>query len=409
MRSVFRFVLFCLLILPGFVLAASKRFSVDYHVGFLPSEGLATVRIVVEPDSGRVVSLDLRMDAERYLDVQGDGEVVREGERVRWAVPEAGGELRYRYRIDKRRREGGFDARITADWTLVRADHLIPPLRARLTRDTDAQARLFVDLPPGWSNVDTQYLRTRDGKAFVIVDPRQRFDRPTGWLIAGDVGTRREQIHGMEVSVGAPKGDPMRRNEYIAFINIVAPEMLAAFDSLPKKMLIVGAGDPMWRGGLSGPRSLYLHADRPILSENGTSTLIHELVHVVTRVRGEAGDDWIAEGLAEFYSIELMRRSGLLTETRADKAFDWMRNHGKAIKTLHAERSFGPRTARAVTLLRALDAEIRQRSKEEHNLDDAVRALMALKRRVSSADLREAVRTLIGRDSEVLRTSLLDT
>ncbi|MEZ5456479.1 MAG: hypothetical protein R3F04_10300, partial [Lysobacteraceae bacterium] len=126
---------------PAVLLAASKRFSVDYHVGFLPSEGLATVRIVVEPDSGRVVSLDLRMDAERYLDVQGDGEVVREGERVRWTLPEAGGELRYRYRIDKRRREGGFDARITPDWTLVRADHLIPPLRARLTRDTDAQAR----------------------------------------------------------------------------------------------------------------------------------------------------------------------------------------------------------------------------------------------------------------------------
>ncbi len=393
--------------LPAALQAASKRFEVDYHVGFLPSEGLATVRIEVRPDSGRVVSLDLRMDAERYLDVQGDGEIVRAGERVAWTVPDDGGELRYRYRIDKRRRDGGFDARITPDWTLVRLDHLVPPLRARLTRDTDARARLFVDLPAGWSNVDSQYLRSRDGASFVIVDPRQRFDRPTGWLIAGDVGTRREQIHGMEVSVGAPKGDPMRRNEYIAFINIVAPEMLAAFDSLPKKMLIVGAGDPMWRGGLSGPRSLYLHSERPILSENGTSTLIHELVHVVTRVRGEVGDDWIAEGLAEFYSIELMRRSGLLTEARADKAFDWMRNHGKAIKTLHAERSFGPRTARAVTLFRALDAEIRQRTRDAQSLDDLVRALMALKRRVATTDLRGSVQTLTGQPSEVLQTSLL--
>ena len=407
MRSVFRFVLYCLLISPGFLFAASKRFEVDYHVGFLPAEGQETVRIEVRPDSGRVVSLDLRMDAERYLDVQGDGEIVRAGERVAWTVPDDGGELRYRYRIDKRRRDGGFDARITPDWTLVRLDHLVPPLRARLTRDTDARARLFVDLPAGWSNVDTQYLRSRDGASFVIVDPRQRFDRPTGWLIAGDVGTRREQIHGMEVSVGAPKGDPMRRNEYIAFINIVAPEMLAAFDSLPKKMLIVGAGDPMWRGGLSGPRSLYLHSERPILSENGTSTLIHELVHVVTRVRGEVGDDWIAEGLAEFYSIELMRRSGLLTEARADKAFDWMRNHGKAIKTLHAERSFGPRTARAVTLFRALDAEIRQRTRDAQSLDDLVRALMALKRRVATTDLRGSVQTLTGQPSEVLQTSLL--
>jgi len=128
---------------------------------------------------------------------------------------------------------------------------------------------------------------------------------------------------------------------------------------------------------------------------------------VVTRVRGEVGDDWIAEGLAEFYSIELMRRSGLLTEARADKAFDWMRNHGKAIKTLHAERSFGPRTARAVTLFRALDAEIRQRTRDAQSLDDLVRALMALKRRVATTDLRGSVQTLTGQPSEVLQTSLL--
>ena len=53
---------------------------------------------------------------------------------------------------------------------------------------------------------------------------------------------------------------------------------------------VVGAADPMWRGGLSASNSLFLHADRPLISENGTSTLVHELTHVITRVRGADGD-----------------------------------------------------------------------------------------------------------------------
>ena len=39
---------------------------------------------------------------------------------------------------------------------------------------------------------------------------------------------------------------------------------------------------------------------------------MHELTHAVTRIRGARNEDWIAEGLAEFYSIELPRRAGLL-------------------------------------------------------------------------------------------------
>ena len=50
---------------------------------------------------------------------------------------------------------------------------------------------------------------------------------------------------------------------------------------------------------MSGPGSLYVHADRPMISENGTSTMLHELVHVAMGVSGSAHDDWLVEGLAE--------------------------------------------------------------------------------------------------------------
>src|SRR3546814_10217934 len=72
----------------------------------------------------------------------------------------------------------------------------------------------------------------------------------------------------------------------------------------------------MWRGGLSGPNSLYMHADRPIVSENGTSSLVHELVHVFSRIKDSDRSDWITEGLAEYYAIELVRRAGGMSEDR---------------------------------------------------------------------------------------------
>ncbi|HAI59103.1 MAG TPA: hypothetical protein DCM32_04400, partial [Xanthomonadaceae bacterium] len=261
-------------------------------------------------------------------------------------------------------------------------------------------------LPKGWTNVDTPYVHTRDRSGFVVVNPERRFDRPVGWMIAGVVGTRREFIDGLEVSIAGPVEFEVRRNDALAFLNLVAPEMRQAFGELPSKLLIVSAGDPMWRGGLSGPRSLFLHADRPLISENGSSTLVHELVHVVTRVRGTEGDDWIAEGTAEFYSITLLNRAGLLSDARRDRAFEWMRNHGRKVRTLTGVRSWGPQTARAVTLLRELDGEIRQRTNGRRSLDDVMQRLIAL-REVSREDLEGIVEELTGRPSEVLDTPLL--
>ena len=392
--------------------AATARvdYDVDYTVQFLPASGQAQVTVRVAPGKGGagLRSLRLRMPEDRYTRITGDGEVVRKGERITWTLPQGKpARLRYRYLIDNQRSSGGYDARITDDWVIVRGDDLIPSATVRATKGSDSRARLRFLLPKGWTNVDTPFLRSRDGKSFVITNPERNFDRPIGWVIAGAVGTRREVLGDTEISVAGPKGDVIRRNDMLAFFNGLVPEFRRAFGELPSKLLIVSAGDPMWRGGLSGPRSLFLHADRPLISENGTSTLTHELTHVITRIRGAEGDDWIAEGLAEYYSIELLRRAGLLSDARADKAQDWMANHGKRVSTLTRNRSQGPRTARAVQLLRELDAEIRKATGNRRSLDDLVRALIPL-REVSREDLREQARKLTGSPSRVLATPLLD-
>ena len=397
-----------LLLLPTLVLAQRTEYGVDYLVRFLPDKGQADVSIRLTPGTGEVRRLRLRMPEDRYSNVRGDGEVTRKGDMVTWVPPRGEpARLRFLHTVDHKRRGGGYDARMTADWALLRGDDLVPPATVVATKGADSRARLRFQLPKGWGNVDTPFKRSRDGKSFVIANPERSFDRPTGWIIAGDVGTRREQFENIEISVAGPKGDEVRRNDMLAFFNVLVPQFEELYGKLPIKVLIVSAGDPMWRGGLSGPRSLFLHADRPLISENGTSTLVHELSHVFTRLRGADGDDWITEAVAEYYSIELMRRAGLLSQARADKAQEWMARHGRQVKSLTSDRSQGPRTARGVQLLRELDAEIRKATKNKRSLDDLVRAVLPL-REVSREDLREQAAKLIGRPSKVLQSEVLD-
>jgi hypothetical protein len=408
MTALTRIALFCLLAASSLHAAERTRFDVDYRVAFVPAQGVADVTMKHTPGSGRTTRVVVRFDPARYTQVRAEGgTLTREGDRWTW-VPDArrASSLLWRYRIDHERRGDGFDARITRDWVIVRGDDLVPALSARTTAGADSSARLYFDLPTGWTNVDTPFVHTRDRKGFVVVNPERRFDRPVGWMIAGAVGTRRESIDGMEVSVAGPVGNDVRRNDALAFMNLVAPEMRETFGDLPSKILIVSAGDPMWRGGLSGPRSLYLHADRPLIGENGTSTLVHELVHLVTRIRGADGDDWIAEGTAEFYSIMLLNRTGLLSDQRRDRAFDWMRDNGRNVQSLTGDRSWGPITARAVVLFRDLDREIRRTTRNEKSLDDVMRALIEV-REVSREDLAAAVEDVTGRPSDVLKSPLI--
>ena len=238
------------------------------------------------------------------------------------------------------------------------------------------------------------------GGQFVVVNSGQRFDRPVGWIAAGDLTTQSEKIDNVNYRVSAPKGAGLDRIAILATLRAVTPHARDAFDELPDKILIVGGDDPMWRGGLAGPRSIWMHADRKLHSENGTSPLLHELTHTVTGVHAARSDDWIVEGLAEYYSIELARRANLLSEKLALRAIRLLRKRGASVTSLAAPASRGELTARAATLFADLDAEIRKRSDDDHNLDDVVRVLMR-ERLVSLADLDEAVYDLIG-ESKVL-------
>jgi hypothetical protein len=391
--------LLLLLALAGAAHAADKDYAVQYRVRFLPAQGTAQVAIETQPGSGRLIELDFAMPPADYREVQGDGLVRRNDERVSWQPPRTGGTLRYTAALDHARGQGHFDSRITPGWVVTRGDRLVPPVRVRATKGSESSAKLHFELPQGWDDVETAFSRVAGGD-FLVTNAARGFDRPVGWIAAGNLATMRETIEGLRVNIAAPKGTRVDHVATLAILRQALPSMQEAFGELPQKLLIVRAGDPMWRGGLSAPGSTWIHAERPLISENGTSPLLHELTHVFTQIRGAAGDDWIAEGLAEFYSLEIGRRAGLISQERFDKAIAAARRSGAKVPMLHGNESTRDRTRKAVALFADLDAELQSHGSD---LDALVQRLMR-RHSVSLAELRGDAAALQDQASSVLES-----
>jgi predicted metalloprotease with PDZ domain len=133
---------------------------------------------------------------------------------------------------------------------------------------------------------------------------------------------------------------------------------------------------------------------------------------MVTRISGvledDSSDDWIAEGLAEWYSVELMFRAGAMNRERRQQIMSRLSKRGEDVTFLRQARSTGAVTARAVVLFDELDQEIRLRTNNQHDLDDVVRALIPV-RKVALDDLRQAAENLVGDTVTTLQTPLLKT
>lgn len=403
-----RSMLALLLVLPLFAHAqqpAEKVYRLNYTIELLPEQDAARVTIRLGEGAHYVSRINFRIHPGRQSEFKADGDLSVEGQRAIWHPPAEGGTFSLLAKVSHERKGGKYDALMTKEWAIFRGDDLVPAALVRQKKHAHSRARLYVRLPAGWDSVDTGWLRAPDG-SFYVDNPGRSFDRPTGWMIAGKIATRRDTIGHTEVAVGGPVGADLRRMDVLALLNLIWDEVEQAFGKTPRKLLIAGAPDPLWRGGLSAPNSLFLHADRPLVSENGTSALLHELTHVITRIHGARNDDWIAEGIAEFYSIEIFRRAGALSDSRYARTRQDLKDWSKAVKSLRVKRSTGPVTARAVLLLQDLDKEIRTRTKEAKSLDDVVRELMK-RRTVSTEDIRAATETVIGGRSRTLDSPLL--
>ena len=380
---------------PGVIGAATPRYyDVAYRAHFRPEAGVVDMEIAVSGERlpSRIV---LHVDSRRHKKFTSTDPLQIEPSHVTWQPHGHASRLRYQFVVDHERAPQHYDSRMTADWAILRAEKMVPRASVTARKSLQSRATLEFELPQGWA-VATPYGSVGDLR-YQVDDPTRRFDQPEGWMLAGKIGSRNEKIGTVRVVVAAPTGDSARRQDTLAFLKFTLPRMEEVLPHLPPRLLIVSAGDPMWRGGLSGPSSMFLHSDRPLISENRTSTLLHELAHIALGIRGDEESDWIVEGLAELYSLETLRRSGSISEQRYKQALKHLSQWAKRSPTLFGSHSNGPTTARAVLALRAADAEIRSATGGKASLDDVARKLASEHGTVSLVRLQKAAQEVAGR------------
>jgi hypothetical protein len=395
----------CVLLLST-PLWAAKKVDLDYQVRFLPASEQAEVQVSL--GRGELIESVTFFLPEpgHYVDFKADGKWQEDGQgHGIWNPASGQAKLNYRVNINKVEKSGAFSARITPDWALLRGDDLIPAADFSPDDQVILVARLQIELPPGWKSVEMGWPRIGKNH-FRINNPEQPFDRPTGWILAGKIGTRRAHLGETAVTIAAPIGAGMRRMDLLTMLTFVWPQATAVFPRNPHKLLVVGAGSPMWRGALSAPNSLFMHADRPLVSENGTSSLVHELVHVLSGIRDRDASDWISEGIAEYYAIELLRRAGGMSEERYQQVCKKLTLWSSKVSNIRGESSSGAVTARAVVLLQELDQELRQSSNNQHSLDNVAQGLMRMNK-VSTDDFIQLTESVLGKPSKVLNSRLL--
>lgn len=370
LRRVWVFFVLFLVAACGVSDSADSDSSLEYglHYQLRPDPGGSAIFVELRLQQPRSLLREVSFPTSEDIEVlAGSGALTTFDGRVHWQPPANGGTLRWRATLHSERGDRTFDALLDTDWGVFRMEDAIPRARARTLKGAYSRTTFDFDLPTGWSAV-TEYAAIE--KPIVVDRPTRRFDEPAGWVAVGKLGVRRERIADTNVIVAGPDGHGVRRMDILALLNWTLPELATILpESLPR-LTIVSAGAPMWRGGLSGPASFYIHADRPLVSENATSALLHEVMHTALGIRPRPGYDWIAEGIAEYYSIELLRRGKAITQRRATTAMEEQQEWGTKAKGLCGNASTGATTALAVTVFATLDRELSEATDEEFGLDD---------------------------------------
>ncbi len=313
--------------------------------------------------------------------------------------------LTYRVRISESRKNGSFETRMTPSWALLRGDDLVPPAKLDQQDGIELVSRLAFELPNGWKSIETPWPRIGKQR-FRIDNPSRLFDRPTGWMLVGKLGSRRTRLGETEVTVASPLGQGMRRMDVLTLLTFVWPQVQAVVPRHPAKLLIVGAGDPMWRGVLAGHESIYLHSRPPLVSERGSSPLLRELMQMLVRINDQDRSDWISEGLNEYYAIELLRRAAGMSDERYQALNARLARDSKGVTTLRGDQVSPAMVAKAVLLLQELDREIRLKTRNKRSLDDVLQGAMRLET-VDTGEFVQLSESILGEGSTVLDTRLL--
>jgi len=336
---------------------------------------------------------------ERFSGFEGSGKVEVDDGRLEWRPQGPYGHLEYKVRIDHRRGEGHFDSYAGNDWVLVRARDLFPPTRVAYNPRKDgtrprSRARLLLQVPSGWRSAAPFPPAPGDG---YLLTTGKILSRPSGWLAFGNLQLTHQEIDDARIQIARAPGSKLPIDDVYALLSDALPRLRKMFKQLPQEVLIVSAGDPMWRGGLSAYHSLFLHGDRPLRTLDKTSPILHEMFHVTAPFRGRNDADWIIEGLAEYYSLELQRRSGALTPKGFGKGLQYFAKYGMWNVDLTEQKDSAATNNSAPLVMYALDQRIQRETAGKKNLDDVVTVLAEHGGSIDTATLRDAVYKVSGK------------
>ena len=373
---------------------AKKVYQMAYSATLDPKSGQAHASVTLKQHRQLVRSIEFVMPKERYLNIRPTARTEINGDRVIWKPLKKGDTLYFDFVIDHQRSNQKMDARITTTWALLKLDYLFPSATSRVVKGATSKTTLTLNAPTQWS-IETPYGGGA-GRLFEVDNTHRNFDAPRGWVIAGELGVRRENKDGRHITVAAPLGSGLQANDVLAFLRWTMPSLVELFPNTPQRLLIVSGSQDMWRGGLSGVASLYLHSDRPLISGNRTSPLLHELFHVASGLHSKVGADWIIEGLAEYYSLTLLLRSDGISKVRYNQSFDRLAQWSADTPCIATDRSKGKQTARGALIMRALDAEIRSETGGKASLDTLVHKLEQANEDLTNSSFRAAVMEITG-------------
>lgn len=388
------------LLTPAHASDIEARFELDLRT----HRPLVPAQLQITQSRGQL--RELVLDGARVVQPAGDGQIFVEDGRVRWRPPPRGGTLRYQVPLTHQRKgksADSYDAWLDDRFGVFRGEDAFPIQSWRRTRGSTLTSELSVALPKGWS-VITPYLQDSQGH-LPIRNPGTRMARPLGWIAAGELGTRRDVIEGVEITVTAPRGLHMERIAMLGLLRWTLPEIvpMLAGKSRPRYISIVSAGAPMWLGALSAPNSIFVHANRPLISENGTSTIVHEMVHVLlTELDTPRDQDWIDEGLAEYLALRALKDSGTISTPRFEASVAKFRSWGSSVRSLRTASATGPVTARAVTIFHNLDTELRQATGGQQTVGSVVRNLLQAGELTDLATLRTVTRGILKHPARAL-------
>ncbi len=384
---------------PVVSVTPSETFSVTYTVDVTsPATGTALVRWELA-GIDEVKRVRLRFDPERFDGFEGTGVVERRRGEIVWTPNGPYAHLTYRAALLHRHAPGkGFDSYVGDGWIVTRTSALFPRsavlFRREIEAEPESRARLVFRLPPRWEAITA--MPAAGPRQFVVESP-DRFDHPRGWLILGRVRRTDTTLHGTAVTIAGPPSAGVPPDRVLALLGRALPIVHELLGTRSRLVIAIGA-DPMWRGGLSGEDSFYMHGDRPLQTPDRTSPYLHELFHVNAPFRPAADAHWVTEGLAELYSIEIQRRIGALDDAGYAKALRLFARHGLWDHDFTRDQARAIHNNSAPLVLYALDRRIRRGTAGARGLDDVVVLLAREGGVVTTARFLGAVRRVTGKN-----------